>query len=268
MQASANKRDSLAWESHYSLLSDPERLGFASSIVSQQRVTRQRILKRELAKIGKSAKVAELGCGEALDLASLSGADVEMLLAVDYSPTGCSIARDNTRNAQQTTVIRADITRLPFIDEALDFVFSSGVLEHFENPHEATKEYVRILHRRGKVVTFVPNRSSLWSVYRHLREILSPYLPFVPPWPVWEMSFTMSEMDLLMMESGFEIEESFGVFISHVLIPLELLVKKIGGDLWRTRFGRALRTLVARFERNSFLCNLLGMEICQIAHRA
>jgi SAM-dependent methyltransferase len=59
--------------------------------------------------------------------------------------------------------------QLPFKDNAVDFVFSSHVLEHFPDPIKALKEWVRV--SRKFVLVFVPHRDRTFDSERDLTPI-------------------------------------------------------------------------------------------------
>jgi SAM-dependent methyltransferase len=52
---------------------------------------------------------------------------------------------------------RADGQQLPFAAATFDFVFSLGVVEHFEDPGPLLREQFRVLRDGGTVLASVPN---------------------------------------------------------------------------------------------------------------
>lgn len=107
-------------------------------------------------------RVVELGSGTAEMSANLAFHDRQVTL-VDMSETNLDLGRqlfDRLSLKAETRV--ADIEKpLPFGDSEFDVVFSSGVLEHYDDETIARllREFARI--SRVSVISFVPNAASL-----------------------------------------------------------------------------------------------------------
>lgn len=56
--------------------------------------------------------------------------------------------------------LRADGFNIPIEDNVFDCVFSSGVIEHFDNPADMIKEHVRVCKVGGCVIITVPAKDS------------------------------------------------------------------------------------------------------------
>lgn len=54
--------------------------------------------------------------------------------------------------------IIADGDKLPFYDESLDFVLSSHVIEHFENPLATLREWMRVIKSGGYIFIICPHK--------------------------------------------------------------------------------------------------------------
>lgn len=64
--------------------------------------------------------------------------------------------------------IKVDICEaenLPYKDNGADRIFMVGVLEHFNNPEQATIEARRVLRRDGMMIVTIPN-GFLWKIIR------------------------------------------------------------------------------------------------------
>ncbi len=115
----------------------------------------------ELLGIQPGDRVLDAGCGtgrHACEIFRTLGADV----------VGVDLNRDDLRTAAFTLgsmealtggswmISQADVTRLPFRDEAFDVVICSEVLEHVPENRAAVSELVRVLKREGVIVVSVP----------------------------------------------------------------------------------------------------------------
>lgn len=94
----------------------------------------------------KEVRVCDLGCGSGRWSSFLVNQCRELVL-VDFSES-IFVARENLRAAGNAIFIRADITKLPFADDSMDFVFCLGVLHHLPVPClEATRSLKRLAPR-------------------------------------------------------------------------------------------------------------------------
>jgi SAM-dependent methyltransferase len=107
----------------------------------------------EVAKIKKSDKVLEIGCGTGLftgKVFELSGANIT---ATDLSEDLLNLAKAKNPNA---TFMVDDAMKMSFSDESFDVVFGSSVLHHLEMDI-ALKEIYRVLKKGGRMVFAEPN---------------------------------------------------------------------------------------------------------------
>jgi ubiquinone/menaquinone biosynthesis C-methylase UbiE len=95
-----------------------------------------------------TGKVLEIGCGEGFLLAAINAS---AKTAVDISPEALRQAR--RRTTANYGVALAE--RLPFPDGEFDLVVSVGVMEHFIDDKEATREIWRVLRSGGAYATLI-----------------------------------------------------------------------------------------------------------------
>jgi ubiquinone/menaquinone biosynthesis C-methylase UbiE len=88
--------------------------------------------------------MAENGAGQVV------GADISMA-AVDYS-------RERFSKDNQASFICADAIRLPFADNAFDFVVSFETIEHIRQYRKFLAECRRVLKEDGSLICSTPNR--------------------------------------------------------------------------------------------------------------
>jgi len=119
----------------------------------------------------KGARIIELGCGTAIDIGILSEKFVEYdFYATDLSKNAAKLAARVSRKFQSRfNVFVSDIRNLPFADNALDLIFSQGVLEHFIDPMPVFTEQVRTLRPGGYLIVNVPQKYTGYTLFKHSR---------------------------------------------------------------------------------------------------
>jgi SAM-dependent methyltransferase len=102
----------------------------------------------ELAATLSTGALLEIGCGEGFLLSSLRGSS---LSAIDLSWEALRRARQ--RVSADSCVAIAE--RLPFPDRAFDLVLAVGVMEHFIDDREASREILRVLKPGAHYMTLI-----------------------------------------------------------------------------------------------------------------
>lgn len=127
-----------------------------------------------------SSNVLELGSGRAsltLSLApkigSLTGVDISET-AVEQSTTDAA-----RRGLTNVSFCIDDCTKLVLTDR-YDFVWSQGLLEHFEDPHVIASEHYRMLAPGGVALLSVPYKYSYHLIWYTLTR--PAFLRFLWPW--------------------------------------------------------------------------------------
>ena len=99
----------------------------------------------------------------------------------DFSLSGCRLLRANLALVGILgSVVCEDLFRSSLRGESFDLVYSSGLIEHFEDTRSVVGEHLRLLKRGGQLVLIVPNllglqgkvieklAPSLWRVHKVL----------------------------------------------------------------------------------------------------
>lgn len=76
-------------------------------------------------------------------------------------------------NKMGLLAVQGDARNLPYKDNSFDIVYSIGVIEHFDETHQALEEQVRVCKPGGLVVAVVPNMLTPYSAATILFEFLS-----------------------------------------------------------------------------------------------
>jgi SAM-dependent methyltransferase len=101
----------------------------------------------------RGKRVLDVGCGSGR-FAEVTLATGARVVAVDYS-AAVDAARTNLAANPNLDVVQADMFRLPFREEAFDYVYSFGVLQHTPDPARAFRSLLPPLKRGGKIAVDV-----------------------------------------------------------------------------------------------------------------
>jgi ubiquinone/menaquinone biosynthesis C-methylase UbiE len=103
----------------------------------------------------KGKSLLDAGCGTGLftRVAVERGGDVT---SIDIAPKLVELTQ---KKCPQAKCLVASLLELPFADSSFDYVFSSDVIEHTNDPFAATMEMIRVLKPGGKLCITVPNRT-------------------------------------------------------------------------------------------------------------
>lgn len=166
--------------------------------------------------------VLEVGCGRGATLLELAkrGANV---VGLDYSDEAIAVCRAlarETGTAERASFVQGEAEAMPFAKDAFDFVFSVGLLEHFEDPSGILAEQHRVLRSGGYCLVQVPQKYSLYTV-------LKKALIRAGKWPYggWETQFSDREISDLVRQAGLEPRyiTGYGSFalaaVRHAFMP-------------------------------------------------
>jgi 2-polyprenyl-3-methyl-5-hydroxy-6-metoxy-1,4-benzoquinol methylase len=102
-------------------------------------------------------RVLGAGCGTGRMEAWMAGGGAKVV-CLDHLPEAVQISRIHVERMQCSgDFVVGDLERMPFRDKTFDLINSGGVLEHFETPQKALKEYFRVTKPKGIIIISVPN---------------------------------------------------------------------------------------------------------------
>jgi SAM-dependent methyltransferase len=200
--------------------------------------------------------ILEVGCGRGATLLEMArrGANV---VGLDYSEealTVCRALQGRENIAGSSTFVNGDARKLPFPSEHFDFVFSVGLIEHFEDPGALLAEQYRVLRTGGVLLVQAPQK---YSVYTAVKRILIR----LGKWPYggWETQFNDREIAALVVEAGLEPQYVYG-YGSFVLAAIRhsFLPTLDFGMMWRN--GKELKAIRAVKAKTA-------LDICVIARK-
>jgi len=142
------------------------------------------------------------------------GADV---FGLDISGVTTLRAYHNASSSSRSMhVVQGDIRSLPFEDNALDFVYTMGTIEHVDEYQTAVHEIHRVLKRGGKAIIGVPHK---WDIF--LRPLFVQALDLFDRYPYSpERSFSCGELRGVLEEAGFSVTSRTGLLASPAIIRM------------------------------------------------
>lgn len=139
--------------------------------IDQGRSDKFQVYFAQLAGSLSTDSVLELGCGEGFVLAALTAAQ-----KYGIDPSVHALIRARNRSNADCAVARAE--ELPFPSASFDLVVSVGVMEHFENPDQASAEVSRVLKPGGHYIALIHTDMTLGDRLKlKSREFLFPPRP-------------------------------------------------------------------------------------------
>jgi len=110
-----------------------------------------------LSQICEGKRILDIGCGSGA-LTYLISQKGGMVIGVDVLDGAIKFAREKTKNIRNIGFIKASACHLPFKNDCFDYVVSSDVIEHLEEPDKMLAEIKRVYNGNGKVVITTPLR--------------------------------------------------------------------------------------------------------------
>lgn len=101
--------------------------------------------------------IVDVGCGTGATAVLLQR--YGMVIGVDIS----SLALSWSRKRGLTNLLLSAAERLPIVDNSVDVIIATDILEHLDDDVAVLKEFYRVLKPGGYVVVTVPAYSILWS---------------------------------------------------------------------------------------------------------
>ncbi len=179
----------------------------------------------------RGARILEVGCGRGITLLELARCGARVV-GLDYSAEAIAVCRrfeERMELSGGSVFVRGDAKQLPFAEESFDFVYSIGLIEHFEDPGLLLAEQYRVLRPGGTLFVQVPQKYSVYTLIKKL-------LIRMGRWPYggWETQFSERELSDLAVKAGFEPQLCYG-YGSFTLAAVRHLVAPTldFGRMWR-----------------------------------
>ncbi len=128
--------------------------------------------------------LVEAGCGGSAWLPLFATRYGHKVAGVDFSETGCGLARATLERAGVPgRIVRADLFDPPAeLAACADVVFSQGLAEHFTPTSALTRRLAWLLKPGGLAVTLVPNMRGLTGLLQRVcdRRVFDLHVPLTP----------------------------------------------------------------------------------------
>jgi SAM-dependent methyltransferase len=116
-----------------------------------------------------TGRVLDAGCGEGIDLASVSfGGSVTGAVGVELSHGGIAATSARIEGLPKASLIQGNVLSLPFAGGVFDGAYSYGVVHHTIDPEGAVREIARVLKPGAALLVYVyedfSGRPILWRV--------------------------------------------------------------------------------------------------------
>ncbi len=123
--------------------------------------------------------------------------------------------------------VTADLRSVPFAENAFDYIYSMGTIEHFPEYRPAVRECHRVLKKGGRAIIGVPN---LFDPF--LRPLM---VGLLLAWKVYaygyEKSFSFGSLERVLRAEGFRVVARTGIlFIPGWLRILDILLETRTGS--------------------------------------
>lgn len=109
-------------------------------------------------KLSVGKRILDIGCGDGALTYLLSRQKEAYVIGIDPSIEAINFAKEKTRNTKNIEFIIASAYNLPFADDSIDYVVSSDVIEHLQQPEKMLLEIKRAYNGNGNVIITTPIR--------------------------------------------------------------------------------------------------------------
>ncbi|HEY0078339.1 MAG TPA: methyltransferase domain-containing protein [Pyrinomonadaceae bacterium] len=158
--------------------------------------------------------------GRLLDVPAGEGALAARLLALGFDVKCCDLYPEIFR-LPGVDIERGDLSHaLPYEDASFDYITCVEGLEHIENPHQAVREFRRILRPSGQLVVSIPN---ILNIEERLKGLLYGYTSHFKP---------ISRQYLKNLSEAFDGPEEIALHINPITYPeLRFALEKNGFEI-------------------------------------
>lgn len=187
--------------------------------------------------------VLDYGCGPGHDVVGIATySKPRSLVGLDVSDRALAIAKQRLalhKFGDHVAVRKLMGDRIPLPDSSVDYIHSSGVLHHLENPLQALREFQRVMRPNARIRIMVYNRDSLWwhlfvpYVLQLRKRVLDPDMPLPTAFRMSTDGFECPISVAYTPESFAALAEEAGLEITYVGTS----ISQTELDVWK-RYGK------------------------------
>lgn len=206
--------------------------------------------------MSSSAKTfLEAGCGTARSSLRIREHHDLSVVCLDVTLEALLIAQKLFHeNNKAAFFVCGDLRSLPFKNEAFDFIFSDGAIEHFKETYKAISELFRVLREGGGTLVTVPHISISMLTLGQLRGD-------IPNVAILRQALEFIRMRLLngrLMSNGYELSFTQAQLktLLHEFSNVEVGLYQTFHELSWLRV-KPLKAVIRRLARNNLFCPLI-----------
>lgn len=172
-------------------------------------VGRRKLFIREIAlrRIELTARVLDLGTSTGTNLRMLRDSGFSNVAGLDLSEEALRFCKEKYRGS----VIKGDVTRLPFSHDRADLVLATDVIEHVDDDRAAIREITRVLKPGGVVLIAVPAFRLLWGLQDEVAQ--------------HKRRYRKREVEAMLSDTGLIVERSY--YFNYLLFLPILLARTL-----------------------------------------
>lgn len=176
----------------------------------------------------RGRRVLEMGTGAGSDFVKFARAGANAY-GVDLTDAGVRLLRQRLAAEHlHATISVGDVERLPFADNAFDFVYSWGVIHHTENTPAAAREAIRVLRPGGEFCVMIYHRHSLHCLRGYLAFGLLKGRPFATIDDIAREHFESYGTKVYTEAGARALFPGINVSITHVVTPYDVQYSRNG----------------------------------------
>lgn len=148
------------------------------------------------------ARVLEIGAGGSLVLPYLAYQFGYAVFGSDFSLSGCRLLRANLALREtEGSVVCEDLFSSSLLPATFDLVYSSGLIEHFDDLEAVICEHLKLLKPGGRVVLIVPNLQGIEG--RIIKRLAPPLWDRHRVFGPQDLAGTLERLGVLEVRSGY-----------------------------------------------------------------
>ena len=160
------------------------------------------------------SKILDVGCGEGTLGQILS--DKYQIVGIDISEQALQLASSHYDSTKQANIEQDDLTTI--VDDEFDAVVCLELLEHVFHPEEVLQNIQSVIRRDGVFISSFPN----FVFWKYRFDMLRGHPP--QNYTLYSeaehiQDYTMETFEMLLRNSGFDVEEWHPLYSTPSLIP-------------------------------------------------